>query len=196
MAKAVRLAAPVVAVAAALMLTGCGSDNGDADNGEGTAADRIAEETSEDGAEDGSDGQADEAGSTEGMWVTGEGDTANVLILAEGAATFIPGSTEDLCVGTATEAGDTLALALDCGAGGNWTAATAGLSGKTLNVTWHTGEDESYGLALSSAELGSIADFGDLADFGDFGDLADFGDLGELGDLGDLGGVDLDGPGN
>jgi hypothetical protein len=179
MRKAVRLAAPAAIAAAALILTGCGSDSKDDDakggdsqqesttGGGDDAADDAADDTATD---DAPAGEAPSAAELEGWWTADlSGAEANTLIFSAGEATMavpLSGEEADLCSGAVTDG----TVTLECLLGSDFTEGTLALDGDTLQVAWSSGTTETYNKIPGLEDL----------------DL----DLGDLG--GDMGGFELD----
>ncbi|MFB7897926.1 hypothetical protein ACFC1B_16490 [Streptomyces xiamenensis] len=175
MRKAVRLATPAAIAAAALILTGCGSDSKD-DDAKGndsqqestTGGGDDAADDADDAADDAPAGEAPSAAELEGWWTADlSGAEANTLIFsAEEATMAVPlsGDEADLCNGTVTDG----TVTLECLLGSDFTEGTLALDGDTLQVAWSSGTTETYNKIPGLEDL----------------------DLGDLG--GDMGGLDLD----
>ncbi|MGW7295874.1 hypothetical protein ACWGIB_26215 [Streptomyces xiamenensis] len=181
MRKAVRLAAPAAIAAAALILTGCGSDSKD-DDAKGNDSQQESTTGGGDDAADDAAGEGDDAPAADGPtaeeligWWSSDitSEEANTIVVSEGEVTALlslSAEAGDICSGTVTDG----ALALDCALGSDFESATLSLDGSTLDVAWSNGTSETYTKVPGMEDI----------------DLGNLGDLGDLG--GDMGGFELD----
>jgi hypothetical protein len=159
--RTARLVAPAAAAAAAVLLLGACSSDSEGDSGD---EDGSGEEQQSGGS---SGGEADSGeGGMDGTWTTGLEEPYNVLVFADGTASFMQlenGETSEACTGPAVNN----VLALVCPSGDSqWTEATVSLEGETLNVNWRSGTEESYQRADDAAmdQLPEMPDMPDMED--------------------------------
>ncbi|MFJ8826238.1 hypothetical protein ACIREE_31280 [Streptomyces sp. NPDC102467] len=140
--RTVRGIAGAAAVAAALVVTGCSSD----DSGKDKGADQASDSSSSSAATDGgaSSGSAGSAKDTEGIWSATTDGQAVVLVVGGKQASLSTGDGH-LCTGTVTESGKPT-LDLKCADGNNDRTAGSVESndGKTMKVSWGAGAADTF----------------------------------------------------
>jgi len=191
MRRSITLALPAVALAA-LVLSGCGSDDdGDSDSSAqdtGTQQSESSEqqESTDPDAEESEDANSAGGEGVEGVWSTSEtfADPAdNQLVISQGLAGLVLGSAPDgtgntVCNGTATGT----SLSLTCLDGSTEHAeGTLALEGDTLDITWGSGGTETY--YRQDIPVPDFDDVGDLESVLD-GLQQELGGLDGLEDLG------------
>ena len=144
----VRIAAAAAGLAAALVLAGCGSDDGAGDDGAGdddSSPETSAEPTESTDTGGGSGGSTAEAEGLEGSWLTTkDGKAVALVITGRKAALFSTGGSP--CGGTAGETAGMQMIALKCTDGNKDRAEgmVDSVNSTTLKVTWKDFGEETY----------------------------------------------------
>ncbi|MTE20479.1 hypothetical protein F0L17_15455 [Streptomyces sp. TRM43335] len=138
MRASVRRAGAAVALAATLLVSGCGSDGGT----DGAEPERTARESTEAAGPTGG-GAADEEGGVDGTWSSGDGGDALVLSVGDGQAALL-GATA--CTGTVSTDADPITLDLTCGDGSSdHTEGTVrSVDGEELTIEWGSGTTDTF----------------------------------------------------
>ncbi|MFD1833270.1 hypothetical protein ACFSJS_27055 [Streptomyces desertarenae] len=138
MRTSVRCAGAAAVLAAALLVSGCGSDGGSGGAEPGETAGKTTGPS-----ESAGDGAAAEDGGVDGTWSSGNGEDALVLSISGGQAALL-GATA--CTGPVDTGADPVTFSLTCGDGS--TDRTKGtvesVDGKNLTVDWGSGTTDTF----------------------------------------------------
>lgn len=140
MRRSARYTGVAVAMAAALLVSGCGSSGDDGDD-EGKPAD---EQSQDEGNENGDEAADAEPGTVQGVWTTTVDGKDLILTVVGDAATVVQDDT--FCTGRLTEA-DGPSLTLKC-PGGQGEERTNGkvesVDSDSLEVSWNGGDTDTF----------------------------------------------------
>lgn len=142
MRRSARYTGAAVAMAAALLVSGCGSSGDDGDD-EGKPSDEQQDEAGneDEGGEDAADAKP---GTVQGVWSTKVDGQDLILTVVGDAATLVQDDT--FCTGRLTDAGaPTLTLKCPDGKGEARTNGTVeSVEDKSLEVSWNGGDTDTF----------------------------------------------------
>ncbi|MER7204067.1 hypothetical protein [Streptomyces sp. CB01635] len=143
MLKRVRIGAAAAGVVAALVITGCSSDNGDGGDGGKSKETPQASATASTGGDTSGSGSGGKSGSLQGSWVT-TSQGKSVALLISGKKVALVG--EHVCSGTAGDEMGMQMLTLKC-ADGNTDrnmGQVKSVDATTLKVSWEGFGDDTF----------------------------------------------------
>ncbi|PJN07139.1 hypothetical protein CG723_35520 [Streptomyces sp. CB01635] len=141
--KRVRIGAAAAGVVAALVITGCSSDNGDGGDGGKSKETPQASATASTGGDTSGSGSGGKSGSLQGSWVT-TSQGKSVALLISGKKVALVG--EHVCSGTAGDEMGMQMLTLKC-ADGNTDrnmGQVKSVDATTLKVSWEGFGDDTF----------------------------------------------------
>ncbi|WP_246113941.1 hypothetical protein [Streptomyces montanus] len=141
--RQVRIAAATAGLAAALVLTGCSSDDGDGDNASSPETSAAPTKSADTGG--GSGGSTSKGGGLQGSWLTTKGGKAVALVITgKEAGLFSTGGS--VCSGTAGETSGMQMIALKCtdGSKDRTKGMVESVNSTTMKVNWEGFGEETY----------------------------------------------------